>query len=96
MHSIDAHLPYAEQIDILVVGINSIERCIMDYVTLSSKYQMVIPKSVREQLVLEPGQRFTVSVHDDRIELVPVREMKTMRGFLKGIRTDVPREADRA
>jgi AbrB family looped-hinge helix DNA binding protein len=84
------------QNDTFVVEIISIEWCIMDYVTLSSKYQMVIPKSVREKLVLEPGQRFTVSVHDDRIELVPVRDMKTMRGFLKGIRTDVPREADRA
>ena len=68
----------------------------MDYVTLSSKYQMVIPKTVREQLVLEPGQRFIVSVHDDCIELTPVRDMKTMRGFLKGIRTDVPREVERA
>ncbi|MBL0173917.1 MAG: AbrB/MazE/SpoVT family DNA-binding domain-containing protein [Ignavibacteria bacterium] len=67
----------------------------MDSVTLSSKYQMVIPKSVREQMVLEPGQRFQVFVREDRIELVPVRDMKKMRGFLKGIRTDVPREADR-
>lgn len=67
----------------------------METLTISPKYQVVIPKSVREALHLTPGQKVQVIVLDDRIELVPVQPMQRMRGFLKGIDTTVPREKDR-
>lgn len=63
--------------------------------TLSSKFQIVIPKAVREALQLEPGNRFHVVGHDGRIELVPLQKIKKMRGFLRGIDRNVPREKDR-
>jgi AbrB family looped-hinge helix DNA binding protein len=64
-------------------------------VTVSPKFQVVIPKPIREKLSLSPGQRIQVIVHDGRIELIPLRPIKEMRGFLKGINTTVEREADR-
>lgn len=67
----------------------------MGRVTISPKYQVVIPKDVRERLALSPGQRVEVIVYGERIELIPVRPTRQMRGFLKGIDTSVEREADR-
>ena len=67
----------------------------MGTVTISPKYQVVIPKNIREKLGLSPGQKVQAIVYDDRIELIPVRPIKKMRGFLKGINTRVDREADR-
>jgi AbrB family looped-hinge helix DNA binding protein len=67
----------------------------MAAVTVSPKFQVVIPKEVREKLGLSPGQRVQVVVYGDRIELIPVKPVKRMRGFLKGIDTRVPREGDR-
>ncbi|MEK7348491.1 MAG: AbrB/MazE/SpoVT family DNA-binding domain-containing protein [Candidatus Eisenbacteria bacterium] len=67
----------------------------MAAVTVSPKYQVVIPKDVRERLGLSPGQKIQVVVYGDRIELIPVRPARRLRGFLKGIDTRVPREADR-
>jgi AbrB family looped-hinge helix DNA binding protein len=67
----------------------------MGTVTISPKFQVVIPKDIREKLNLSPGQRVQAIVYEDRIELIPVRPMKKMRGFLKGIDTQVDREADR-
>jgi AbrB family looped-hinge helix DNA binding protein len=67
----------------------------MGTVTLSPKFQVVIPKPVREKLSLSPGQRIQVVAYDGRIELIPLRPIKEMRGFLKGIDTRVEREADR-
>lgn len=67
----------------------------MDSVTVSPKFQVVIPREVREKLNLVPGQKVQVIALDNRIELIPVHPMKTMKGFLKGIDTDVPREDDR-
>ncbi len=67
----------------------------METVTISPKYQVVIPKRIRERLDLRPGQKIQAIVYDDRIELVPVRPIREMRGFLKGIDTAVPREGDR-
>jgi AbrB family looped-hinge helix DNA binding protein len=63
--------------------------------TVSPKFQVVIPKIVREQLDITPGQKLEVIVYDDRIVLVPVRPIKKMRGYLKGIDTHVPRDKDR-
>jgi AbrB family looped-hinge helix DNA binding protein len=68
----------------------------MSSTTLSPKFQVVIPKPVREALRLEPGNRFHVIGHDGRIELIPCRSVKKLRGFLKGIDTRVPRDKDRA
>jgi AbrB family looped-hinge helix DNA binding protein len=68
----------------------------MAAVTVSPKYQVVIPKEVREKLGLSPGQKVQVVVYGDRIELIPIRPTKQMRGYLKGIDTRVDREGDRA
>jgi len=67
----------------------------MNTVILSPKYQVVIPQAVRESLGLRPGEKIQVLQYGNRIEFIPVKALKTMRGFLKGIDTRVPREADR-
>lgn len=67
----------------------------MDTVTISPKFQVVIPKGIRERLKLRAGQRVQAIVLEDRIVLVPLRPIKKMKGFLKGISTDVARDADR-
>lgn len=68
----------------------------MSSVTVSPKFQVVIPKDVRDKMRLAPGQKMQVISYGDRIELVPVRPLRTMRGFLKGINTAFEREPDRA
>ena len=67
----------------------------MNMVTISPKYQVVIPKSIRELLKLKPGQKIQAIVYQNRIELIPVKPMKQMRGFISGINTTVEREGDR-
>ena len=67
----------------------------MSTLTISSKFQIVIPKPLRERLGLLAGQQLQAIAYDDRIELIPVRPVKQLRGFLKGIDTKVPREQDR-
>lgn len=64
-------------------------------VTVSPKFQVVIPQAVREQLHIEAGQRLQVLAYEHRIELLPVESPQTLRGFLAGIATDVQRESDR-
>ena len=64
-------------------------------ITISPKFQIVIPKAIRDLLRLSPGQKVQAIAYDDRIELIPVRRLKEMRGFLKGIDTKVARERDR-
>jgi len=64
-------------------------------VTISPKFQVVIPKSVRETLRLKPGQKMQVLEYEGRIELIPDRDIKELRGFLKGINTNFQREDDR-
>ncbi|MFH2060851.1 MAG: AbrB/MazE/SpoVT family DNA-binding domain-containing protein [Pseudomonadota bacterium] len=67
----------------------------MQTVIVSPKYQVVIPKAVRETLKLKPGQRMLVIEYDNRIELIPDREISELRGFLKGIDIEFSREEDR-
>lgn len=67
----------------------------MTRTTLSPKFQIVIPKEVRTALKLRPGTRFNVIEHEGRIELLPVRSTRQMRGFLRGIDSSVPRDKDR-
>ena len=67
----------------------------MQSVTVSPKYQVVIPKTIRESLNLSPGQKMQVIEYDGRIEFVPERNIKELRGFLKGINTEFKREEDR-
>ncbi len=67
----------------------------MKTVTVSPKYQVVIPRDVRETLSIKPGEKMQVIHYANRIELVPVKKVKSMRGFLKGIDTSVNREKDR-
>jgi len=67
----------------------------MATVTISPKFQVVIPKEIRERLGLTPGQKVQAMVLGDRIELIPVRPVQQMRGFLKGLDTNVEREPDR-
>jgi AbrB family looped-hinge helix DNA binding protein len=74
--------------------INDLE-ALVETVTISPKYQIVIPKLVRERLHLTPGQKVQAVVLGDRIELIPVRPARELRGFLAGIDTTVEREEDR-
>lgn len=67
----------------------------LNTVTISPKFQVVIPRAIREQLGLQPGQKVQAIAYEDRIEFIPVRSMKSMRGFLKGITTTVSRDRDR-
>ena len=67
----------------------------MEAVKISPKYQVVIPKKIRESLHLKPGQIMQVIEYGNRIELVPTKNIEEMRGFLKGINTEFDREKDR-
>ena len=68
----------------------------METLTISPKFQVVIPKTIRERLGLSPGQKVQAILYGDRIELIPPEPAKRLRGFLKGIDTTVARESDRA
>lgn len=67
----------------------------METVTVSPKFQVVIPRSIRELLNIRPGQKVRVIPYQGRIELIPLKPIQEMRGFLKGIDTTVEREFDR-
>lgn len=67
----------------------------MHTVKVSPKYQVVIPAAIRELLDIQPGQQVQMIVYENRIELLPLRSAKELRGFLKGIDTTVERENDR-
>ena len=64
-------------------------------VTVSPRFQVVIPKAVREALDIQPGQKLQILQFADRIEVVPMGDVKGTRGFLRGIKTNVRREKDR-
>jgi len=67
----------------------------MTTVTVSPKFQVVIPKEVRESMGIFSGQKIQVLTYQNRIELIPIKPMKKMKGFLKGIDTEVNRDKDR-
>lgn len=64
-------------------------------VTVSPKFQVVIPLAIREALGIRPGQKMQAIQYQDRIELIPVRPIREARGMLRGIDTSVPRDDDR-
>lgn len=68
----------------------------MDVVTVSPKFQVVIPQRVRDSLGLRPGEKMQVVLYGDRVELIPQRPASALRGYLRGIDTTVPRDGDRA
>jgi AbrB family looped-hinge helix DNA binding protein len=67
----------------------------METVTLSPKFQVVIPLAIREALQLTPGEKLRVMRYADRVEFIPVRPIQQMRGFLRGMDTTIEREDDR-
>ena len=67
----------------------------MPIVTVSPKFQVVIPREIRDALGLEAGQKVQALQYQNRIELVPVQPMRKLRGFLRGIDTSVPRDSHR-
>jgi AbrB family looped-hinge helix DNA binding protein len=69
--------------------------CVMHTVIVSPKFQVVIPKAVRHALHIRPGQKMQVIEHNGRIELIPEKDIKELRGFIKGINTEFEREEDR-
>lgn len=62
---------------------------------MSPKYQVVIPREARKALGIQPGQQVQVLVYEGRVEFVPVKKLKKMRGSLRGIDTSIPRDKDR-
>jgi len=66
----------------------------METVTLSPKFQVVIPKKIRERMGLRPGEKLQVISLDNRIEIIPIRPMSEMKGFLKGFDPSFHREKD--
>ena len=67
----------------------------MEKVTISPKFQVVIPRSIRERLKLKPGQQVQVIPYEHRIEFIPLRPARELRGSLRGMRTDLIRDTDR-
>jgi len=67
----------------------------MNTVTVSPKFQVVIPKAVRELMGISSGQKVQMLTYQNRIELIPIKPMKQLKGFLQGINTEVARDEDR-
>ena len=67
----------------------------METVTVSPKYQVVIPKRVRQALKIIPGQKVQVVMYENRIQMIPIIPMQDIRGFIKGLDTNVERDSDR-
>ena len=66
----------------------------MDTVTISSKYQVVIPRAIREKWNVKPGQKARFIIYGNRLEIVPVRDIKSARGFLKGMSSTIDRDEE--
>jgi AbrB family looped-hinge helix DNA binding protein len=67
----------------------------MHTVTISPKFQIVIPKEIRESLNLSPGEKLQVFIYQKRLEFMLIRDVKKMRGSLKGMPTNLERDRDR-
>ncbi|RPI19370.1 MAG: AbrB/MazE/SpoVT family DNA-binding domain-containing protein [Ignavibacteriae bacterium] len=67
----------------------------MTTVTVSSKYQIVIPKIARKSMKIKPGQKLQLVQASNKLEFIPLKSIKEARGFLKGINTEIIREKDR-
>jgi AbrB family looped-hinge helix DNA binding protein len=67
----------------------------MPTATIGPDFSITIPPTVRQSLGLLPGQRLVVLTYGDRIELIPQRPARELRGSLRGMRTDLARDADR-
>ncbi|MCF6252801.1 MAG: AbrB/MazE/SpoVT family DNA-binding domain-containing protein [Methylococcaceae bacterium] len=67
----------------------------MRAVTVSPKFQIVIPKDIRESMGIISGQKVQMLTYCNRIELIPIKPMSEMKGFLKGLDTEVTRDKDR-
>ena len=66
----------------------------MNTVTVSPKSHVVIPKEIREAMKIKSGQKIQMIAYGNRIQLIPIKPMRKLRGFLKGINTDVTRDSD--
>jgi AbrB family looped-hinge helix DNA binding protein len=66
----------------------------MSTVTVSPKYQVVIPEKIRKGMNIKPGQKFDVVEFEGCLEFVPVKDMRSLRGSLKGLDTEVPRDRE--
>ena len=67
----------------------------METVTVSPKFQVVIPQSIREAMDIKAGEKMLVLRYGDRVEFIPVRPVQEMRGFLRGMTSTIEREEDR-
>ena len=67
----------------------------MDIVTISPKFQVVIPRDIRERLKLAPGQKVQALLYQNRIEFIPLQAARSLRGFLRGMDTSFRRDDDR-
>jgi AbrB family looped-hinge helix DNA binding protein len=67
----------------------------VETVTISPKFQIVIPQRIRESMGLRSGEKARVLAFRNRIEVIPIRDVRALRGYLKGIDTSVVREGDR-
>lgn len=68
---------------------------VLPTVTVSPRFQVVIPLEVRESLGLRPGETLQVFQYENRIERIPIRPIRETRGFLRGIDTTLDRDPDR-
>jgi AbrB family looped-hinge helix DNA binding protein len=66
----------------------------METVTISSKYQMVIPRAIRERWGIQPGQKVRLVLYENHLEVIPVKDIKDARGFLKGMSTEIERDEE--
>ena len=68
---------------------------VMKAVTVSPKFQIVIPRDLRETMNIKPGAKVQIIQYENRIELIPLKDPKSLRGYLRGLDTNIDREPDR-
>jgi len=67
----------------------------MNTVTLSNEYKLVIPEDIRNSIGVKAGTTFEIISYNNRIELVPIKPMKNLKGIFRGIDTNITRDDDR-